>query len=628
MKRNFARDTRLAVSALALLVGVNGCTRPDNTGPANAQGWTPGNQRFWYETSQGSRMMPLAWWTALEQPGGTAPLSDQAYLASFGYIKSADDRSAARGENLPVGFAVDRQADDKLIKTSLRWYEGQKGNSAKSAEPWVGLNCAACHSAEITFNGKAFRVDGGPGMGVFQSFVLSVHDALLQTRADPARFGRFAAKVLAGKDTPANRTLLEKALDAQIAWDAEAIRVNGDDPSKPGGVLRYGYARVDAFGHIYNKVSLYNGAAVQPGNPSDAPVSYPFLWDIHLQKRVQWNGVVENQSVKLGKGELDYGAMGRNAGEVIGVFGEVVVPANIGDKKLPSLKSSLQVEALDQLETVLRDLKPPKWPAEMGALDQAKVDAGELVFDRLKCGDCHLEREDWKAGEPIEVMTPLKDMGPNLTDIWMACNAVTYQTPAGNLTDAKLGIIKGDPLGSPALVFNQLSYTVKTALIGKGKDIVSRALEILLGFEQKPVIRAQDDDESFLDAKLRRGQNCVSGDGIPEKLQKYLAYKGRPLDGIWATAPYLHNGSVPTLYHLLQAPADRPKSFFIGSREYDPAKVGYVWQTAPAGPHSRFDTVGTDGKAILGNSNGGHDYGVSGLNETDRLALLEYLKSL
>ena len=101
-----------------------------------------------------------------------------------------------------------------------------------------------------------------------------------------------------------------------------------------------------------------------------------------------------------------------------------------------------------------------------------------------------------------------------------------------------------------------------------------------------------------------------------------FAYKARPLDGIWATAPYLHNGSVPTLYDLLRAPADRPASFNVGTREYDPVHVGY--RTEPAAPGNGF-TFNATGN---GNSNEGHDYNVGRLTEAQRLALLEYLKTL
>jgi hypothetical protein len=95
---------------------------------------------------------------------------------------------------------------------------------------------------------------------------------------------------------------------------------------------------------------------------------------------------------------------------------------------------------------------------------------------------------------------------------------------------------------------------------------------------------------------------------------KYLA---RPLAGIWATAPYLHNGSVPTLYHLLH-PELRPAQFGVGGREYDPVNVGY------AGGDWEFDT------SKPGNSNIGHagDRFGTTLPEDQKVALLEYLKTL
>ena len=55
-----------------------------------------------------------------------------------------------------------------------------------------------------------------------------------------------------------------------------------------------------------------------------------------------------------------------------------------------------------------------------------------------------------------------------------------------------------------------------------------------------------------------------------------LGYKARPLNGIWATAPYLHNASVRTLYQLLLPAEQREKTFNLGSKEFDPVNVGYV----------------------------------------------------
>jgi hypothetical protein len=98
-----------------------------------------------------------------------------------------------------------------------------------------------------------------------------------------------------------------------------------------------------------------------------------------------------------------------------------------------------------------------------------------------------------------------------------------------------------------------------------------------------------------------------------------LAYKATPLAGVWATAPYLHNASVPSLYELLLPPEKRSKSFHLGNREFDPVNVGYRTEAFEGG--FRYDTTRP------GHSNGGHAYGTE-ISEKDRLALLEYLKTL
>ncbi|MFP6762192.1 MAG: hypothetical protein VB858_01200, partial [Planctomycetaceae bacterium] len=55
-------------------------------------------------------------------------------------------------------------------------------------------------------------------------------------------------------------------------------------------------------------------------------------------------------------------------------------------------------------------------------------------------------------------------------------------------------------------------------------------------------------------------------------------YPARPLAGVWSTAPFLHNGSVPTIYHLLLPADQRPRTFYVGSREFDPEKLGFHFE--------------------------------------------------
>jgi hypothetical protein len=95
-----------------------------------------------------------------------------------------------------------------------------------------------------------------------------------------------------------------------------------------------------------------------------------------------------------------------------------------------------------------------------------------------------------------------------------------------------------------------------------------------------------------------------------------------PLDGIWLRAPYLHNGSVPSLRDLLEPPASRPPRFWRGYDVYDQVKVGFVSGGADAQRSgSLYDTT------LPGNSNTGHDFG-TGLPAESKDALLEYLKTL
>jgi hypothetical protein len=99
-------------------------------------------------------------------------------------------------------------------------------------------------------------------------------------------------------------------------------------------------------------------------------------------------------------------------------------------------------------------------------------------------------------------------------------------------------------------------------------------------------------------------------------------YANQPLDGIWARAPYLHNGAVPTLRDLLDPPDARPKAFYRGDDVFDPTKVGFVHDIAEEAGHRffRFDT------SQPGNGNGGHVYGVT-LRDADKNAIVEYLKT-
>jgi hypothetical protein len=104
--------------------------------------------------------------------------------------------------------------------------------------------------------------------------------------------------------------------------------------------------------------------------------------------------------------------------------------------------------------------------------------------------------------------------------------------------------------------------------------------------------------------------------------RKTSGYVAGALDGVWTRAPYLHNGSVPTLWDLLTEPAKRPRQFSRGYDVFDPKNVGFVAGGAAAERDGRrFDT------ALPGNGNQGHGFGVE-LSDSEKWDLIEYMKTL
>ena len=118
-------------------------------------------------------------------------------------------------------------------------------------------------------------------------------------------------------------------------------------------------------------------------------------------------------------------------------------------------------------------------------------------------------------------------------------------------------------------------------------------------------------------------------EGEQETVVDPKGYVAPPLDGIWASAPYLHNGSIPTLWHLLN-PDKRPVIWKPVSEDFDEQLVGLSVKEIREIPFSEPDAAirrSYFNTKKLGKSNTGHDYPAV-LTDTQRKALLEYLKTL
>jgi cytochrome c2 len=110
-------------------------------------------------------------------------------------------------------------------------------------------------------------------------------------------------------------------------------------------------------------------------------------------------------------------------------------------------------------------------------------------------------------------------------------------------------------------------------------------------------------------------------------------YQAPPLDGIWATAPYFHNGSVPTVHGVLNSklrPQIYTRSFGTDKDDYDPVELGWKVRVLERGPEAEvpaFERRKVYDTRLAGRGNSGHTFG-DDLTEEDRMAVIEYLKSL
>jgi hypothetical protein len=129
--------------------------------------WTQATRLQFYSQDQGSQIMPLAWFEALQQPNGEPFVADS--LSRYGYLPNP----ASPTPGLPVGFTVNGS-----------------GNSTM-----VGMTCAACHTRQIVSGGVAYQIDGGPAIADFQSFLADLDTAVATVLGSDANFADFATAV-------------------------------------------------------------------------------------------------------------------------------------------------------------------------------------------------------------------------------------------------------------------------------------------------------------------------------------------------------------------------------------------------------------------------------------------------
>jgi hypothetical protein len=544
------------------------------------QGWTDAQQYRFYHTAQGTRLLPYDWFMSLEQPCLSLMRCDlfaeSTYLQRFGFLPSKPDQELNPG-GLPIGFAYQKD-----------FYDPEN----KQTYPVVGLTCAACHTGVIEYDKYAVRIDGAPALIELSQFQKALGLSLVLTKYVPGRYGRFEKRVLGdAAPDPQRRAalkssferLLEVAAAEKKAADERSIYVN-----------MAGFARTDALARIGNQVFGVDMRREDNLSPSSAPVRFPQIWDASWFNWVQYNSSIADPLI-------------RNIGESLGVR----AAAKLYGEDAGQYDTSVNIDGLKKLEDLLsgpapfEGLSSPKWPDVFPPLNREKVARGAQLYRQL-CEGCHRP--------PVDVLRA--DLAAERPKYW-------WQNRHGKrfliVKDVDLDFIGTDP--QEAADF--MERKADSGALGKGIVSAAVGLNLVTGG-----IRDRFFDKMAFSPEQRLEWSGYR-DSADEAVRAGAYYKARPLNGIWAVAPYLHNGSVPTLYDLLSPPEQRPKEFWLASRRFDPVKVGYDGARIEGG--YLYDT----GKK--GNRNTGHEFkegqrgkGVIGpaLTEDDRWSLIEYLKSL
>ena len=562
--------------------------RPSEAFPPLDQNWTEQQRQQFHFTAQGTRLLPVAWFRALEQPCfspfGCGLFSDSAFLNRFGFIPSHP--TAANPDGFPIGFAIDQDFVDPYDKRT---------------EPVVGLTCAACHTGELYYDKYVVQVEGAPAMIEVAAFQKALALALSFTTTFPlhiGRYRRFEERVLGPNATPDQKRDLKTRVEQLVASARATLEVTSaghiyDNPA--------GFMRTDALTRIGNQVFAADMNNTANYVPANSPVRYPQIWDASWFNWVQYNSSIADP-------------LARNIGEALGVR----AIAKLSGPDALKFENSVNMRGLHTIEQLLAGDRPfgglasPKWPSAFPPLDQQKVAAGEVLY-RTHCQQCHLPPRS-------ELETDLRaatTSGDNKSKYW-------WQSASGNwylrVTDIKIDRIGTDPRQATDFANRRADGRA----LGLGPSLAaSDALDVVTkGIANRFFEREKISPEEQIGWAGGR-------DPRDPRLRAELIYKARPLNGIWAVAPYLHNGSVLTLDALLSPDDDaRPARFWMGSKRFDPIKVGYAGTEMKGA--TLFDTTRP------GNANTGHRFkdgprgnGVIGpaLSPRARAELIEFLKS-
>lgn len=640
------------------------------------QNWSLKDRHWFHHASQGTATFPVPyeWFVALEQPqlrlfSKPGMIKDSAYLERFGFIPSPQTIQADTATLRRFGYANVYETT-QVSDWSTRWTPAENVDglpvgfarmtgvvdpaTGRREEDKIGLTCAACHTGQIHYQGVDVRFDGGAAMTDLKKLELATGLSIAYTLYVPFRFQRFADRVLGPEASKADRAALKQKLGAVgsflIDWAKnyeKTIEGKKTWDGKQQQDTEEGFGRLDALNRIGNQV--FSQDLAMSGvkgfeknlHAQDAPVSYPAIWTVPWFKFAQYDASIEQPLI-------------RNAGEALGVTALLNLSDAYPEDRL--WRSSVNIRTLGWIEDMLRGPDPfkaadpssgpkfggllaPKWPSQIlgdaWKLKPDRVERGRAIYTEM-CSGCHLPAIDTPAFWSSKRWEPNGD-SKVLNAVTIPLDEIKTDPEQSLVLSKRIVDVPGFLKVNTADLQKWWQCEIPTASTSPNEMVYALGLMTVVDL----VARKWMDDEKIPAAEQAQiwnlaRKNCLNPAPDPR-------YRARPLNGIWATAPYLHNGSVPSLYWLLKPAAERPQRFCMGRRDYDPDTVGFAVTASDRCKtgETEFSATGSDGKPIQGNSVLGHSFelregepkrpGVIGRmfkDDAERYDLIEYLKTL
>lgn len=475
--------------------------------------------------------------------------------------------------------------------------------------PLFGIACATCHTSVITYQGQAFIVDGASSLFAIDRLIQEMVTSIILTLINPVEFNSFykryqslrkladdnsseVEQLSKSSEVQGIKSILEKQeLSSLCDKDQDNLnkylqvlngKINTTLTSGAYPTEQQLNSRIKMFGYLVKRAQFFLKKASYAKNPTDKLASQG------LGRSNPW-GVTKNMLAAeiMKKSPKDWP---KQAGGPVntptiwnfedskwiflsGVTNSMVERnlaqgvALLTDFNWDTYETTVSIRKLEKVSSYARKIKPPVWPEEiLGEIDLEKAIQGKFLFEQ-SCAPCH---KDNKSAGPASIS-------------YLYTNVWTDQEYAKAQTEDFYG-----------------------------KDLFSEVLSPFLLKVKAGVAQR----EQIVDlTPFEKGR-------LPSVWAKpgFNAIEAKPLYGIWSSPPYLHNGSVPTIKDLLSKPERRPKSFWMGSMEYDPVNLGFKYDKI-----YYSSEINTECDKCLGNSNDGHVFGTN-LSETEKFQLIEYLK--